>query len=99
MEIDARSRYQFSELLQENGVTFWGTRPPVEIPESEDDQFHVVTQADADRIDLIAYKYYDDVQLWWIIAEANRISNPLNLEIGSTLRIPAIETVQMKVLG
>lgn len=99
MEIDATSRYQFSELLQEDGVMFWGTRPPVKIPESEDDLFHIVTQSDAERIDLIAYKYYDDVKLWWIIAEANKISNPLNLEVGSTLRIPTLETIQMKVLG
>lgn len=99
MNIDTTNRYQYSDLLQEDNVTFWGTRPPVDIPESEDDQYHTVTQTDARRIDLIAHKYYDDVKLWWIIAEANRIDNPLELEPGTVLRIPALETIQMKVLA
>lgn len=99
MEIDARSRYQFSNLYSDNGKPYWGTRPPVDIPASEDDQFHLVTQADERRIDLIAHKYYDDVNLWWIIAEANNITNPLRLEVGTVLRIPALETIQMRVLA
>jgi hypothetical protein len=99
MKVDYRSRYQFCTLFNDRGVYHWGTRPPVRIPESENDSFHRVTQADERRIDLIAHKYYGDVRLWWVIAEANNITNPVVLKVGSVLRIPGRDTIQLKVLG
>lgn len=46
-----------------------------------------------DRIDLIAYEYLGNSQLWWIIAEVNRdkILDPLNIPVGTKLRIPSTE--------
>ena len=94
------SRYNWSVLYvdSKNG-DFWGTRLPVKLREHESDSFHVVTDADSKRIDLIAWKYYRDVRLWWVIAEFNNISNPLEIPAGTTLRIPAYHRIQMKVLG
>lgn len=99
MEIDARSRYQFATLYMDSAGNYWGTRPPVKIPESDEDMFHLVTQADERRIDLIAHRYYGDVNLWWVIAEANNIINPMVLTVGDVLRIPAHDTVEMRVLA
>ncbi|MDR2523403.1 MAG: LysM peptidoglycan-binding domain-containing protein [Synergistaceae bacterium] len=99
MKIDYRSRYQFCALYSGEGGAYWGTRPLVKIPESENDVFHRVTQADERRIDLLAHRYYKDVRLWWIIAEANNIVNPMVLKAGKVLRIPSIDTIQLRVLG
>lgn len=98
MKIPAKSRHTFSVFYRSKGGDFLGTRPRVFIPESKNDEYHRVTQGDVNRIDLIAYRYYRDCNLWWIIAEANNVLNPLKLEVGSVLRIPAIETIEMKVI-
>lgn len=98
MGLHVYSRYQFSTLLEnDEGVEFWGTRPAISVPESSEDQYHVVVQTDVRRIDLLAHKYYGNVDLWWIIAEANHLTNPLFLEIGQVLRIPALDVVEMLV--
>jgi hypothetical protein len=55
---------------------------------SEFDFYHQVTVVDVLRLDLIAYKYYTNVEYWWIIAAANSILDPFNLVIGTILRIP-----------
>lgn len=42
-----------------------------------------------DRLDLLADRYYGDVNLWWIIAQANHIGKgTLNIVPGTQLRIP-----------
>ena len=42
-----------------------------------------------DRLDNLAYKYYEDVGLWWIIARANNIGQgSLEVPIGKQIRIP-----------
>ncbi|MBR0258488.1 MAG: LysM peptidoglycan-binding domain-containing protein [Synergistaceae bacterium] len=94
------SRYDWSVLYVDakNG-DFYGTRQPLRLREHSSDTFHTVSDTDSKRIDLIAWKYYRDVSLWWIIAEFNNISNPLEILPGTTLRIPTYERVQMKVLS
>ena len=57
------------------------------IPPSDDDIF-VATET-GDRLDTLAYQYYRDSALWWIIAAANNIHNaPIGLKEGTILRIP-----------
>ena len=41
------------------------------IPISDNDQF--VYPQDVDRLDNLAYKYYNDASLWWVIAQANEL--------------------------
>ena len=55
--------------------------------------YHTVNYED--RIDLIAYKYYKDIvkdssKFWWLIADVNDISNPLDLSslVGKKIIIP-----------
>mgnify|MGYP003668119038 CR=1 FL=1 len=63
------------------------TRYPV-IPLSISD-IYVVTQQ-YDRYDLLAYQYYKDKSLWWIISIANShlIQVSLYTPVGIQLRIP-----------
>lgn len=57
------------------------------IPLSEFDVY--VMSETGDRLDTLAYEYYGDQSLWWIIASANNIHNaPLGLADGTILRIP-----------
>jgi phage tail protein X len=42
-----------------------------------------------DRLDNLAYKYYTDSRLWWIIARANNLGKgDLTVPIGKQIRIP-----------
>jgi phage tail protein X len=55
---------------------------------------------DGDRLDNLAYQYYKDVTLWWIIAQANHIGKgTMYIEPGQKIRIPepnrAFEIVNM----
>lgn len=54
-------------------------------------QGHVVMQGD--RLDRIAFRYYDDPQQFWRICDANRALQPEELteEIGRELRIPLVQ--------
>jgi len=42
-----------------------------------------------DRLPLVAYRMYGDASLWRLIADANRVDDPLVLRAGDTLLIPA----------
>jgi|TARA_R100000030_G_scaffold63972_1_gene48675 nucleoid-associated protein YgaU len=42
-----------------------------QIPLSDSDKF--VFPKDGDRLDNIAFRYYGDASLWWIIAQANNL--------------------------
>jgi hypothetical protein len=37
---------------------------------------------------LISYKYYDDMNLWWLVCEYNQVKNPTELpKVGSKLKL------------
>jgi hypothetical protein len=58
------------------------------IPLSENDIYVITTVGD--RLDSLAYSYYQDVNLWWIIAAANNniTKGALYPAPGTQLRIP-----------
>lgn len=57
------------------------------IPKSDTD-IYIVSQT-GDRLDTLAYQYYGDSTLWWILATANNIHDaPLGLKDGTILRVP-----------
>ncbi len=61
-----------------------------EIPLSIDDLYVVTT--DGDRLDLLADQFYQDVDMWWIIATANPNiirRDTFNLKPGLEIRIPS----------
>jgi hypothetical protein len=66
-----------------------------EIPLKEGTYYrYTVTAVDIGRIDLIAWKYYRNVNWWWVIAMVNHIANPLtDLVIGQVLLIPKKDIV------
>jgi hypothetical protein len=85
----AYSRFNGQMVFMEGGEKFWGTWIAPEVPYSPSDIYHTVTEADESRIDLIAYKYYQTPELWWVIAEANGLMFPCEeLAEGTVLRVP-----------
>ena len=53
-----------------------------------DDDIYVATET-GDRLDTLAYQFYQDSTLWWIIASANAIHTaPFGFSDGTILRIP-----------
>ena len=59
------------------------------IPLSIEDTYVITT--DGDRLDLLANQFYQDVDMWWIIATANPgivKRDTFNLKPGLEIRIP-----------
>ena len=58
------------------------------IPDAPVQQLHRVVQGD--RLDLLAFRYYDDPEQFWRICDANRALLPddLTAEVGRRLTIP-----------
>ena len=82
------SRYQNNETKKLNdGKTVYKSKLYPKIPKSDQD-IYIVTQT-GDRLDSIAYQFFEDASLWWIIASANNIHDaPFGLPDGTQLRIP-----------
>lgn len=54
-----------------------------------DNDLYIISEA-GDRLDLLAYKYYKDTTLWWIISVANNLNNAnFFVEPGLQIRIPS----------
>jgi len=71
-----------------------GMRDIIDIPKTPSDTIHTVTSSEVCRLDLIAYKYYNNALLWWVIAQANNIKDPFNdVVLGMQLRIPNMNTL------
>ena len=47
-----------------------------------------ITTKQTDRLDLLAFEYYNDVNKWWIIAHANKIKGSLFLPMDTQIVIP-----------
>lgn len=82
------SRYQNNETKKLNdGRVVYKSKVYPKIPKSDND-IYVITQG-GDRLDTLAYQFYEDSSLWWIIASANNVHDaPFALAEGTQLRIP-----------
>ena len=73
--------------IDKSGIRVLSTTYYPEIPIGNSDKF--IMSKDGDRLDNLAYKYYRDNTLWWVIAKANGIRGKGALEVATPLRIPA----------
>jgi hypothetical protein len=73
--------------MQYDGKRFFGTRSYPNIEPRETDVIYITNETD--YLDSLAYKFYKDSSLWWIIALANNLGNGrLSIESGLQIRIP-----------
>ena len=82
------SRYDSNEEKKlKDGRIVYRSKIYPNIPKKDTDIF-IVTQG-GDRLDTIAYQFYNDSSLWWIIATANNIHGAdFAVDDGTILRVP-----------
>jgi hypothetical protein len=94
VQVKKRSRLQFGRLLTIDGFVFWDLLQLPTIVPQPDDTFYTILGPD--RIDLLAYRFYGDPILWWIIAAANSMELiPSDFTAGAVIRIPSPRYVQV----
>ncbi len=83
------SRYETtSQIKTESGVRRASTTI-TQIPESDTDRYIQITSIE--RLDKLAFDFYGDMTMWWVIAAANGIGKGTFLvPTNTTLRIPDI---------
>jgi phage tail protein X len=84
------SRYTYSEVLKtkETNKQYLESTIYPKI-KAKDSDMYIISEA-GDRLDLLAYKYYGDQTLWWVIATANNINDAtFYVQEGIQLRIPS----------
>lgn len=92
------SRYQRAKVAIIDGVPTIVSRRKRWTEKRPDDFFHTVRYGE--ELDEIAYRYYGNGELWWVIAEANGIADPFEpLQPGTVLRCPSVRTVFGEVLA
>jgi hypothetical protein len=78
-------RYDKNTLkLTSSGKRYYKGKIYPNVPFLETDVYVITTIGD--RLDLIAYDYYNDAELWWIISVANN-----NITKGSMFPIPGTQ--------
>jgi len=88
------NRYTGIKVITNNlGRRYYVNNIYPDIPVTADDIYIIPTAGD--RLDLLAYSYYKDSSLYWIIASANELpGNSLIPPPGVQLRIPtALEDI------
>jgi hypothetical protein len=81
--------YNNSDILTTTtGKQYYKAKKFPPIPPSESDIYIVTTEGD--RLDLLAFKYYKDATLWWIISGVNNNTTFGSMfpEPNTQLRIP-----------
>ncbi len=90
------SRLRLTSLLDLQGTEVFELGDVPVFPNRADDLSYVVS--DGDRLDVLAYRFYGDAVLWWVIAAANEFQLPVSeMFSGRTLRIPSPQYVTQEL--
>jgi hypothetical protein len=88
------SRYRGTPIYQDktSGQLFYGPWQVIDFPPALDDKWVEINEDEGLRFDLIAGTEYGSSALWWVIAQANDITNPFTQLYGyaSYARSPLI---------
>jgi hypothetical protein len=83
-------RYSSTDILKtaNTNIPYYKGKFYPDIPLSETDEYVITTVGD--RLDSLAFSYYNDPTLWWVIAAANNniTKGALYPVPGTQLRIP-----------
>jgi hypothetical protein len=81
------SRYSNTKVKRDkSGIRVYKTTYYPDIPISDNDQF--IYPRYGERLDLLSYKFYGDVTLWWVIAKANGLKGKVFVPQDTEIRIP-----------
>ena len=80
-------RYNFTDNKQsEDGFQATETTLLGRIRKRNSDVYLVIVERT--RLDHLAYKFYDNPEYWWILAQANNVSGTMYVKPGTQIRIP-----------
>lgn len=82
-------RYNNQDIItNKEGIKYYKNKIYPVIPFSETDDYIITTIGD--RLDLLAYTYYNDSELYWIIylANDNLSKGSIYIKPGTQLRVP-----------
>lgn len=83
----AIDRYSYTKKEKnEFGKRYYSSTFYPEIPKKDIDTY--ITSDRETRLDLLAYQYYNDSELYWLIAICNNIQGSIFVEPGTQLCIP-----------
>ncbi|GJQ43818.1 MAG: hypothetical protein JETCAE03_33160 [Ignavibacteriaceae bacterium] len=83
----AKNRYSYSQQYRtDQGKRFYSTTLYPEILKTDADTYIIADRET--RLDLLAYNYYNDSELYWVIAICNNIQGSIFVEPGTQLCIP-----------
>lgn len=94
------SRYVTTRVFQDKdrNKIFFGTWNPPKIFETKAPTYHVLAADEKHRPDLVAYRVYNDPNLFWAIALRNNIAMPLiDMTAGLVLTCPHIDDISAAV--
>lgn len=98
MPANRNSRYWRTALIRRGTDTWFMGQQSPDLTPAQDDLFHEVQAGD--NLQLLAYSYYGDVRLWWVIGYWNSIVDPFEtLTPGTPLRFPSLQRLALKVLN
>ena len=84
------SRYEFTGIKVDKDTGNRVLKPTLypEIKVEDGDQF--IYPIDGDRFETLAFRYYGDTSLWWVIARANDVRDgSYSLQPDEKIRIPS----------
>jgi nucleoid-associated protein YgaU len=91
MTVNATSRYAASKIAPITDAA--GVTRQTILPTTPSDKAYQVSfyrWSIGDRTEALAFRYYGDERLWWLIADANpEIISWLNVPVGTVIRIPS----------
>ena len=79
------NRYRDTKTIIKKNTRYYKQTLYNKIPVTDDD-IYIISQF-GDRLDTLAYAFYNDSTLWWYIARANNLSG-VNIKENIQLRIP-----------
>ena len=85
--------YSQDKRIYYNGTYCKESHYIMDIPYKPTDKYLTVDTHYANRLDLVSYDYYGTVNYWYIIAIASNIHNPLDVPIGTVLRLPTLASL------
>lgn len=95
---------QYETTFKDRDVNFIRqyTTPKLKYPTAEEiSQLNLIGHiwAIGDRFYKLAYQFYGDSELWWIIAQYNRLATESHISVGDTIYVPLPLNKILKFLG
>ena len=81
-------RYDNIQIIKKEGERKFTETVVYPVINPSINDIYIITKQ-GDRLDNLAFKYYEDSRLWWILARANNLGKgDMEIPIGTQLRIP-----------